>query len=559
MSIHRRRMRTTRRRVRSSWWGVMKAEVEADREQRGEPPDLSANEVLAWADAFLARTGDWPKPTSGTIPEAPGETWLLVAAALAFGLRGFAPKGSIPRFLNEHRGRYNMRDPKFTVRQILDWVDAWHAQTGGWPVVNSGAIPGAGGVSWGIVNTALRWGRGGLPGGSSLRHLLNTERGVVTPYTEEQILAWADAFHERTGRWPCCHYGEIADEPGETWCAVNAALDKGLRGLPGGSSLARLLVEKRGKRSVGHAPPLTIPQILGWADAHHARTGRWPTGNSGAIPDAPGETWTAIQQALVGGYRGIPGGSSLAELLIEHRGKRSKGNAPALSISQVLAWSDAFRGREGRWPTATSGPVHESPGETWCAIDSSLWRGARGLCGGLSLARLLVRERKANRASKRPTLAIPDILRWSDLYHERHGNWPAERSGPIPEAPGKTWQTVHDALRRGKFGLPGGTTLARLLSRERGVRCPSDLAPYTAHGILAWADAHRARTGKWPTGSSGLIPEAPGELWSAVEAALRHGCRGLPGGSTIARLISESGRTHNRVRARNLGISHTNA
>src|SRR5262245_6462798 len=154
MSRRQRNKQKTRPRVRSSWWGILKAEVDADREQRGEPRDLSTNEVLAWADAFLARTGDWPQPTSGPIPEAPGETWLLVAAALAFGLRGFPPKGSIPRLLDEHRGRYNMKDPKFTVEQILAWVDAWHLQTSGWPVVASGAIPGAGGVSWGIVDQA---------------------------------------------------------------------------------------------------------------------------------------------------------------------------------------------------------------------------------------------------------------------------------------------------------------------------------------------------------------------------------------------------------------------
>src|SRR5437879_1602233 len=98
MSNHQRRIRKTRRHVRSSWWGILIAEVEADREWRGEPPDLDKDKVLAWADAFLARTGDWPQSTSGAIPEAPGETWLLVAAALAFGLRGFPPKGSIPRF-----------------------------------------------------------------------------------------------------------------------------------------------------------------------------------------------------------------------------------------------------------------------------------------------------------------------------------------------------------------------------------------------------------------------------------------------------------------------------
>ena len=89
------------------WFGLLKRTVAEDRAEQGEPPDLTQAQVLAWADAFFERTGDWPNPWSGPIQETPGETWLLVAAALALGLRGFAPGGSIPRFLEEHRGRYN--------------------------------------------------------------------------------------------------------------------------------------------------------------------------------------------------------------------------------------------------------------------------------------------------------------------------------------------------------------------------------------------------------------------------------------------------------------------
>jgi hypothetical protein len=38
-------------------------------------------------------------------------------------------------------------------------------------------------------------------------------------------------------------------------------------------------------------PELHIPAILGWADAHHARTGAWPTRRSGPVADAPGTPW----------------------------------------------------------------------------------------------------------------------------------------------------------------------------------------------------------------------------------------------------------------------------
>ena len=62
-------------------------------------------------------------------------------------------------------------------------------------------------------------------------------------------------------------------------------------------------------------PPLTVEQILAWADAYRARTGRWPTARSGPVPEAPGETWSGIDRGLRVGGRGLPGGYSLARLL----------------------------------------------------------------------------------------------------------------------------------------------------------------------------------------------------------------------------------------------------
>jgi hypothetical protein len=73
-----------------------------------------------------------------------------------------------------------------------------------------------------------------------------------------------------------------------------------------------------------HKPPLTVAQILAWADAYHARAGTWPTARSGPIPEAPGEVWQRLNAALYNGYRGLPGGDSLARLLNWHqRGRRA--------------------------------------------------------------------------------------------------------------------------------------------------------------------------------------------------------------------------------------------
>jgi hypothetical protein len=138
-----------------------------------------------------------------------------------------------------------------------------------------------------------------------------------------------------------------------------------------------------------------------------------------------------------------------------------------------------------------------------------------------------------------PDLTLAQILAWADRYHEATGSWPKHDSGPIPTAPEETWEAVDTALRIGIRGLKGKDSLARLLSRRRGVRNNADLPRLTPRKVLKWADHHVNRTGKWPTCESGPVADAPGETWSAVNLALWQGLRGLPGGSSLAKLLDE--------------------
>ena len=213
------------------------------------------------------------------------------------------------------------------------------------------------------------------------------------PLALGKILAWADAHHRRTGRWPAiaCR-SPIPEASGESWCAINSALSYGSRGLPGGSSLARLLAKHRGRRYATAMPKLTIPQILAWADAHYHRNGRWPTKISGPVAEAPAENWGTINRAMCSGRRGLSGGLSLPKLLAEHRGRRPWGRK-RLTIRQILEWADSHYQRTGNWPTSDAGPVHGAAGESWAAIDCALSKGFRGLRSHVSLARLLEKHR----------------------------------------------------------------------------------------------------------------------------------------------------------------------
>jgi hypothetical protein len=72
-------------------------------------------------------------------------------------------------------------------------------------------------------------------------------------------------------------------------------------------------------------PPLTVPLILGRIDAHKARNGTSPRKTSGPVKAGLlGDNWRRIDTALKIGLRGLDGGSSLALLLVEARGVRTR-------------------------------------------------------------------------------------------------------------------------------------------------------------------------------------------------------------------------------------------
>ncbi len=323
---------------------------------------------------------------------------------------------------------------------------------------------------------------------------------------------------------------------------VDGALAQGRRGLPGGSSLAHLLARHRKVRKTNRQRSIGLQQILNWADAHHARYGKWPTAHSGSVPHAPGETWYRVQMALKQGRRGLAGGSSIAALLLEHRGVRSKANLKRITKKQILRWADAYYKRTGKWPTRDSGATDSRDETTWMAVQDALYLGGRGLPGGCSLAQLLQENRGARNIQRLPELTTTQILEWADAHYERHGKWPIRESGALREVADENWGSVDHALKVGSRGLTGGTTLAQLLAKKRGKRNLRDLPTLSGKLIVRWAEAHYKRFGRWPSQTSGLILDAPGEKWRNVDTALYKGLRGLPGGSSLADLLRDQKR-----------------
>ena len=252
----------------------------------------------------------------------------------------------------------------------------------------------------------------------------------------------------------------------ETWARVSNAIQQGQRGLASGSTLAKLLTEHRSVRNTMNLPPLTVQQILAWADIHKAVTGGWPKMTSGQVMGTD-ETWARIFSALQQGQRGLPAGSSLAQLLAEHRSVRNRKELPSLTIKQILAWACEHKTATGEWPSQYSGQVTGTD-ETWTGIQISMRAGRRGLPGGSSLAKLLAEQHDVRNIHDLPPLTIKQILVWADAHKKRTGNWPHQKSGQVTGAD-ETWTAINYALRAGRRGLPSGSTLAQLLAKSRSI------------------------------------------------------------------------------------------
>jgi hypothetical protein len=215
---------------------------------------------------------------------------------------------------------------------------------------------------------------------------------------------------------------------------------------------------------------LTIGQVLAWADAHHARTGRWPGTCSGNVHGVPHETWARIDNALVRGYRGFPGGFTLLELLFEARGAQYRYARKNTKLKKILAWACAHFEIHGTWPHERSGGIPNSNGETWGSIYNSLRLGKYARRRRRAIERLVAKRRVPNALNKPADLSIAQILRWADTYFTVRGRWPTAKSRGLRMGPTVSWRIIDEALRLGMRGLPGGKSLEGVLEENgRGI------------------------------------------------------------------------------------------
>jgi hypothetical protein len=157
-------------------------------------------------------------------------------------------------------------------------------------------------------------------------------RAIRNPLTESMILEWADAFYAKNGYWPSMRSGLVAGQTRANWRAIDVALRNGARGLPGRSSLSDFLNKHRNLYQGGRMRPYRISEnrridmklVMRWARAYKKKTGIWPHLGSGVISGSGGYRWGLLDMALRFGRRGLPGGTSLAQLFGPKKKKQAK-------------------------------------------------------------------------------------------------------------------------------------------------------------------------------------------------------------------------------------------
>ncbi len=247
--------------------------------------------------------------------------------------------------------------------------------------------------TWNSIDNALRYGLRGLGGGESISSVCQDLgiRNRRTNLTEQMIIDAAKKHIERTGNIPTAKSpgAEIDFGYPETWMAVNGAIMKGCRGMPGGESLYKLL-KRCGVRH--EKPKLTRLKIIAAARKFQKDWGHPPSGgfSNKKKDDATKyfgypETWKAVANALREGNRGLKKGS-LAEVLRDAGGFKSR------IINQAGYWKELIM------EVLKSGEKMKS-GEVVAAIKLKGETNKRGVIYALSN---LYRDKKIKRTKRKP-------------------------------------------------------------------------------------------------------------------------------------------------------------
>lgn len=314
-----------------------------------------------------------------------------------------------------------------------------------------------------------------------LRKAIDSSKALLS---EELICSWIKKYIDKHNKKkPTQKSGVVEfvenDYQGITWLDINNCLKKGLRGLPGGITLPAFIEKKFGMKGRKVSTfRLSEELICSWIKKHidtHDKDKK-PTKRSGIIEFAEGDyyglTWGSVDSALHRGSKGLQGGTSLADLIEKNFGIINPKSIPVLSEEKILYHAKKFKDKHGRKPHCNDGDVDGVENLTWRNIDGHLRQRES------SLSKFLEKKLgiKAKNTPQEPPL--PLIQEWIKKYFEKHKKIPSALSQNKVEFAegihkGITWGTVHSEVKKGRCGLPKGTSLAEVVKMTLEIKSNS--------------------------------------------------------------------------------------
>jgi hypothetical protein len=483
------------------------------------------------------------------------------------GLLRFTSGACGPSTFQELRNAIEANHLVLSTPMIIDWIRQYLACHGKKPKQTSGVIEFAGSeyknITWSAINAVLWKGGRGLPGGSSLAQLVEKEFGIknranIPLLTENKICEWIQQFIDKYKRKPIIADGVIEfalDEyAGETWGKINDSLMNGMRGMPKGSSLTKIIEKQFGIRGYCTPPNLSLDMIRNWIHQHITKHKKKPTVKNGIVEFAENEfkgiSWASVANAMSKGTRGLAKGLSLAQFIQKEFGISNHYSLPPISVSIILQWINAFIKKYNRKPTQNDGIIEFARSEykniTWHSVNFFLWKGGRGLPKGSSLAQFIEKKLGIRNRNIPPSFTEDQILDWIGQYFVKYKKKPTKTSGIVEFAErnyrGTTWSEIDSSFKRGKRGLHI-SSLAQFIQKKLDIKRRTHPPDLNLELILDWAQKYYSKYNIKPTAKNKVIEFAindhQGETWLAVDAALRKGRRGLAGGSSLANLIHD--------------------
>lgn len=214
-----------------------------------EKAPLNQEDIEEALVAYYQENGCLPCALNTEMVPALGSSWATLNGTLQKGHRGLPGGDSVHQMAVRLGLVEPVRRPDLTVEIIEEGVRRFHAEHGKAPTQLSGDATAYVGckTSWKSIDSRLRVGSCGFPGGDSLMETatrlgLRNGRGYKPSLSYAKIENAVRHYIQRTGRTPHNKCGDATEDFGhpETWSAIEGALQQGLRGLPGGSTLGKL-------------------------------------------------------------------------------------------------------------------------------------------------------------------------------------------------------------------------------------------------------------------------------------------------------------------------------